>query len=60
MTRSPPSGSSGSATLPGGVVPFDRSAVSPIDQYRFYVPYVDGHVLDFSGGLAENKSIVIR
>ncbi|ACG72900.1 conserved hypothetical protein [Anaeromyxobacter sp. K] len=47
---SPSSSDSVSATAPMGAATFDRSGWSghEADGYRFYVPYLDGHLIDFS------------
>jgi hypothetical protein len=48
--------------LPTGAAVFDRSAIGGKegDGYRVYVPYADGHVLDFSPSLAVNTPGVIQ
>lgn len=49
-------------TLPAGAAVFDRSAYAgkEEDGYRVFVPYADGHVLDFSPSLGLNTPVVIR
>jgi hypothetical protein len=49
-------------TLPAGAAVFDRSAIAgkEEDGYRVFVPYADGHVLDFSPSLGSNTPVVIR
>ena len=49
-------------TLPAGAAVFDRSAIAgkEEDGYRVFVPYADGHVLDFSPSLGTNTPVVIR
>jgi hypothetical protein len=60
--RSTPDGAAGSPVLPLGVAAFDRStwADKESEGYRFFVPYVDGHVLDFSPSEFFGSSKVIR
>lgn len=49
-------------TLPAGAAVFDRSVIpgKEEDGYRVFVPYADGHVLDFSPSLGVNTPVVIR
>lgn len=60
--RSTPDGAAGSPVLPLGVAAFDRSTWDgkEAEGYRFFVPYVDGHVLDFSPSEFFGSSKVIR
>ncbi|HTN53265.1 MAG TPA: hypothetical protein VML50_12730 [Anaeromyxobacter sp.] len=60
MYRRAPSGTAGSAELPGTPGVLDRSPWNPGDQTYFLVPYVDGHVLDFRAGASSAQVGVIR
>lgn len=54
--------STATPTLPAGAAVFDRSVIpgKEEDGYRVFVPYADGHVLDFSPSLGSNTPVVIR
>lgn len=62
--RSDPSASSSdsvSATAPMGAAAFDRSGWSghQADGYRFFVPYLDGHLVDFSPSESASETVVL-
>ncbi len=54
--------STATPTLPAGAAVFDRSVIpgKAEDGYRVFVPYADGHVLDFTPSLGVNTPVVIR
>jgi hypothetical protein len=60
-SRAPPS-TGGSAIFPANAARFDRSRYEGKEaaMYRFYVPYADGHLLDFSPGEVQSLTKVIR
>jgi hypothetical protein len=55
-----PSNLGGSPAYPQGAVSFDKSTYNAGAGYRFYVPYADGHVLDFTPASSASSPTVIR
>jgi hypothetical protein len=55
-----PSNLGGSPAYPQGVATFDKSPFNAGAGYRFYVPYADGHVLDFTPAASSSSPTVIR